>query len=216
MSIRDTFVDYVKYTLETLFEPFGYVHVVEGPRTELSVQRVLNNPYLLAKIMRHLCAIDRVRNIMATLRVSRAFRNPHVIKETMRSIRTNIPTLRRLPHIHTMTCIDIDHANDTETFSTFNTRDVVGYAIGEFPDYSGYSVSVGTCHQEERAFSGLTSIGYNSFATQSNQFTVALGGDNAFQTTFDVENEGARGGDGCHIIVTIKGVRYKLPLYYSD
>lgn len=98
-------MDYVKYTLETLFEPFGYVYVdSEGPRTELSVQRVLNNPYLLAEIMRHLCAIDRVRNIMATLRVSRAFRNPHVIKETMCSIRFNRPMLRRLPQIHTMTC----------------------------------------------------------------------------------------------------------------
>jgi hypothetical protein len=78
-----------------------------------SVERVLNNPYLLADIMRHVAQVDKAPNVLSTLCVSHAFRNPHVISEALRSI-TYIyyPHRKRVTSDSVMSCVDVDHAND--------------------------------------------------------------------------------------------------------
>ena len=77
-----------------------------------SVERVLNNPYLLADIMRHVASIDKVPNVLSTLCVSRAFRNPHVISEALKSITYIYKPLRdRVTGYSVMSCVDIDHVS---------------------------------------------------------------------------------------------------------
>ena len=77
-----------------------------------SVERVLNNPYLLADIMRHVASIDKAPNVLSTLCVSRAFRNPHVISEALRSITYIYRPLRdRVTSDSVMSCIDVDHVS---------------------------------------------------------------------------------------------------------
>ena len=77
-----------------------------------SVERVLNNPYLLADIMRHVAQVDKARNVLSTLCVSRAFRNPHVIGEALRSITYIYKPLReKVTSDSVMSCVDIDHVS---------------------------------------------------------------------------------------------------------
>ena len=77
-----------------------------------SVERVLNNPYLLADIMRYVAQMAIARNVLSTLCVSRAFRNPHVISEALRSITYIYKPLRdKVTGDSVMSCVDIDHVS---------------------------------------------------------------------------------------------------------
>ena len=77
-----------------------------------SIERVLNNPYLLADIMRHVAQTDKAPNVLSTLCVSRAFRNPHVISEALRSITYIYKPLReKVTSDSVMSCVDIDHVS---------------------------------------------------------------------------------------------------------
>lgn len=79
-----------------------------------SVELVFNNPYLLADIMRQVAFDDKLHNTLAALCTSKAFRNPHVVSETLRSLHYVYKPLReRIKPDTAMTCIDIDHVNDT-------------------------------------------------------------------------------------------------------
>ena len=83
-----------------------------------SIERVLNNPYLLADIMRHVAIVDKARNVLSTLCVSRAFRNPHVISEALRSITYIYKPLRdKVTGDSVMSCIDIDHVSGAVEWS---------------------------------------------------------------------------------------------------
>lgn len=79
-----------------------------------SIERVLNNPYLLADIMRHVAMVDKAPNVLSTLRVSRAFRNPHVIRETLKSIDCIYEKTRnRVTEESVTSYMDIDYVNGT-------------------------------------------------------------------------------------------------------
>ena len=75
-----------------------------------SVERVLNNPYLLVDIMRHVAKVDKLHNVVSSLCVSQAFRNPHVIRETPYIFK---PLRERVTEETTITSIDIDYVNNT-------------------------------------------------------------------------------------------------------
>lgn len=76
------------------------------------MERVLNNPYLLADIMRYVAQVDKAYNVLSTLCVSRAFRNPHVIREALRSITYIYKPLRdKVTADKVMSCVDIDHVS---------------------------------------------------------------------------------------------------------
>ena len=79
-----------------------------------SIERVLNNPYLLADIMRYVAQTDKVRDVLSTLCVSRAFRNPHVVRTVLGSIGfIHVDLRNRVTYSSMMSCIDIDHVNNT-------------------------------------------------------------------------------------------------------